>query len=102
MPAINIQLGLTYDNSITSNVRTFGLWYGASHSSTDPTMPIAVYIHGGEWAFGSAYEPIGLGGPITPGICPDAKTAVCDLASLGYAVYSINYTLVDIEDATTE
>jgi acetyl esterase/lipase len=93
MPQINIVLGMTYDSEIRSDVRTFGLWYDSSHSSTDPNLPIAVYIHGGGWSGGSAYPPLGQPGTLTSGVCNDTNTVVCYLANIGYAVYSINYTL---------
>ena len=96
----NAVLGMSYDATISSSVRTFGLWYDSSHAINDPTMPIAVFIHGGGWAGGSAYSELGKPGPITPGVCTDTATAACDLASKGYAVYSINYTLATTDPAT--
>jgi acetyl esterase/lipase len=91
---------MSYDATINSSVRTFGLWYDSSHAINDPTMPIAVFIHGGGWTGGSAYSELGKPSPITPGGCTDTTTAACYLASIGYAVYSINYTLTTTDPAT--
>jgi len=101
-PNIKVVVGSSYD-SINPRVRTYGLWYGSTHPFNDPTMPIAVYIHGGEWAGGSAFSKIGVYNPISPGTCqgPMTNTAICALAALGYAVYSINYTLTQTGNPAT-
>jgi uncharacterized protein (TIGR03437 family) len=82
----------TYDG-INPAARIFRVYYDSSHSVSDPTMPIVVFIHGGAWAGGSLGAGLGRPDAIAPGICSDTLTALCDLASRGYAVYSIDYTL---------
>jgi acetyl esterase/lipase len=102
-PNITIVFGSSYD-SINSGVRTYGLWYESSHAINDPTMPIAVYIHGGAWARGSGFGKIGVDDAMVPGTCDGTmtNTVICSLAALGYAVYSINYTLTQQNDASTQ
>ena len=83
----------TYDSFIRPGTRVFRVYFDSSHRINDPTMPIVVFIHGGGWAGGSYGSPLGQPGTLAPGICTNNSTALCDLASRGYAVYSIDYTL---------
>lgn len=98
---INIVLDLSYD-SVNPTTRTFGLWYESSHGISDPTMPIVVFIHGGEWAGGAAFGQLGRKGAFVSGACPDVSNVVCYLANMGYAVYSINYTLAVAGETATQ
>jgi acetyl esterase/lipase len=95
--SINVVVGESYD-SVNSGVRTYGLWYSSAHPINDSTLPIAVFIHGGTWSGGTAY---GLA-DFAPSSCSfaNANTVLCGLAAAGYAVYSINYTLVTSEPTT--
>lgn len=92
---ITVQSG-SYD-STNAGVRTYTVWYSSSHQISDPTMPIAVYIHGGSWATG---DKIDAG--LSPATCANTNTDICALAAQGYAVYSIDYTLVVAGNAATQ
>jgi len=94
---ITVVSGNSYD-SINPTARTYGIWYNAALNPA--AMPIAVFIHGGAWSGGGgeAYNYP----PITPSSCNgvNANAVACGLASLGYAVYSIDYTLATTDPAT--
>ena len=86
---ITVKDGLVYDSQINSSIRKFRLYYKTAAGSTNPNLPIAVFIHGGGWMTGGRGQA-----QITPITCGDTSTVACYLANAGYAVYSIDYTLV--------
>ncbi len=52
-------------------------------------LPIAVWIHGGEWRMGGRGDQA-----LTPSFCGGQQTIACWLAAHNYVVFSIDYTLV--------